>query len=162
MKIALGCNHRGYAAKRELLPQLQAMGYEIEDFGCHTSSGVDYADIAYPLAIAVAARQCELGILLACNGMGMTMVANKVRGVRAAMVDDEFAARIAREKYHCNIIGIGADVVGGNDIGKIVEAFLLATVSPCHARQVIKVREIEEMVAQAYVTNNNQSSVSVA
>jgi len=161
MKIALGCDHRGYAVKRALLPQLQSSGYQIEDFGCHASSGVDYADIAYPLAMAVAARQCELGILIGCNGMGMNMVANKVSGVRAATVDDEFAARSAREKYHCNIICIGADIVGGNEIRKIVEVFLLATVSPRHARQVSKMREIEEMVAQVYVARHNQPFVSL-
>ena len=92
MKIALGCDHRGYAVKRALLLQLRSPGYQIKDFGCHTSSGVDYADIAYPLALAVAAGQCELGILIGCNGMGMNMVANKVPGVRAATADDEFAA----------------------------------------------------------------------
>jgi ribose 5-phosphate isomerase B len=162
MKIALGCDHRGYAVKRALLLQLRSPGYQIKDFGCHTSSGVDYADIAYPLALAVAAGQCELGILIGCNGMGMNMVANKVPGVRAATADDEFAASSAREKYHCNIICIGADIVGGNEIRKIVEVFLLATVSPRHARQVSKMREIEEMVAQAYVAKHNQPFVSVA
>ncbi len=161
MKIALGCDHRGYAAKRELLPQLRTLGYQVEDFGCPTSSGVDYADIAYPLALAVAAGQCELGILIGCNGMGMNMVANKVPGVRAASADDEFAARSAREKYHCNIICFGADVVGGNEIRKIVEVFLQATVSLLHARQVTKMREIEEMVAKVYVAKHNQPFVSL-
>ena len=160
MKIALGCDHRGYAAKRELLPQLRTLGYQVEDFGCPTSSGVDYADIAYPLALAVAAGQCELGILIGCNGMGMNMVANKVPGVRAASADDEFAAH-APVKSITAFICFGADVVGGNEIRKIVEVFLQATVSPRHARQVTKMREIEEMVAKVYVAKHNQPFVSL-
>ena len=161
MKIALGCDHRGFAAKRELLPQLHTLGYRIEDFGCHSVLGVDYADIAYPLAMAVASRQCDLGILIDCKGMGMNMVANKVQGVRAATVCDEFTARYARENYHCNIIGIGADLVGGKDICKIVEAFLQATVAAGrHVRRKEKLNQIEELVAQAYVANRNPPLVS--
>jgi len=155
MAIALGCDHRGFAAKQELLPQLQMLGYRIEDFGCHSALGVDYPDIAYPLAVAVASQQCELGILIGCNGMGMNMVANKVPGVRAANVQDEFTARCARENYHCNIITIGADWMGGKDLCKIVEVFLLAAVATgSHARRIEKVKEIEEMVAQTYCASH--------
>ena len=127
MKIALGCDHRGFEAKEELLPLLKSLGYRIEDFGCDSVIGVDYPDIAYPLAVAVASHECDLGILIDCNGIGMTMVANKVPGVRAATGYDEFTARCARENYHCNIIGIGADLVGGKEVIKIVEVFLTAT-----------------------------------
>jgi ribose 5-phosphate isomerase B len=148
-KIAVGCDHRGYPSKRELLPLLQTLGFRIEDFGCHNVSGVDYPDIAYPVAVAVASRQCELGILIDCNGIGMNMVANKVPGVRAATVHDEFTARCARENYHCNVIGIGADWIIGKDIRKIVEVFLLAAISEGrHARRVEKLRQIEEMQAR--------------
>jgi ribose 5-phosphate isomerase B len=156
MKIALGCDHRGFAAKRELLSHLQTPGYRIEDFGCHDVLGVDYPDIAYPLAVAVASKQCDLGIMIDCNGMGMNIVANKVPGIRAATVYDEFTARCARENYHCNIIGIGADLVGGKDIHKIVEVFLLAPVAAGrHARRVEKLGQIEEMLGQAYAAKHN-------
>ena len=156
MKIALGCNHRGFTAKRELLPQLQSLGHRIEDFGCDNFAAVDYCEIAYPVAVAVASQTCDVGILVDCNGMGMTMVANKVRGVRAAAVYDEFTARCARENYHCNIIGIGAELVAGKDILKIVNVFLLATIAAGrHIRRVEKLRQIEETVAQAYDTKYN-------
>ena len=156
MKIALGCNHRGFTAKRELLPQLQALGHQVEDFGCYSFTTIDYCEIAYPVAVAVASQQCDLGILIDCGGMGMSLVANKVRGVRAAAVYDEFTARCAREAYHCNIIGIGAELVAGKDIIRIVEVFLLATIAAGrHVRRVEKLRQIEEMVAQAYDTQYN-------
>jgi ribose 5-phosphate isomerase B len=88
--------------------------------------------------------------------MGMTMVANKVRGVRVAAVYDEFTTRCARENHHCNVVGIGSELVAGKDILKIVEVFLLATATAGrHLRRVEKLREIEEMVAHTYDTNYN-------
>jgi ribose 5-phosphate isomerase B len=156
MRIALGCNHRGFSAKRELMPQLQALGHQIEDFGCYTFTAIDYCEIAYPVAVAVAAHRCDLGILIDCNGMGMSLVANKVRGVRAAAVCDDFTARCAREMHHCNVIGIGAELVAGKDILKIVEVFLQAHIAPGrHIRRVEKLRQIEETVARTYDTQYN-------
>ena len=156
MKIALGCDHRGFAAKRELLPLLKTLGYQIEDFGCDSVSGVDYPDIAYPLAVAVASHECDVGILIDCNGIGMTMAANKVQGVRAATAYDEFTARCARENYHCNIIGIGADLVGGQEVGKIVAAFLAATAANGrHARRIEKLEQMEEFLHQPRMVNGD-------
>ena len=154
MNVALGSNHRGFTAKRELLPQLQALGYRVEDFGCDSFTAVDYCDIAYPLSIAVASHQCDLGILIDCNGMGMSLVANKVRGVRAAAVYDDFTARCARESYHCNVISIGVELVGGKDILKIVEVFLTTIVAAGrHVRRIEKLTKIEETVTQSYDKN---------
>jgi ribose 5-phosphate isomerase B len=161
MKVALGCNHRGFTAKRDLLPQLKALGHVIEDFGCHSFTAIDYCEIAYPLAVAVASHQFDLGVLIDCNGMGMSLVANKVRGVRAAAVYDDFTARCARESYHCNVIGIGAELVGGKEILKIVEVFLATTVATGrHVRRVEKLTKIEETVAHNYDTNFNQPLAS--
>jgi len=156
MRIALGCDHRGFAAKRELLSPLKNLGYQIEDFGCDSGAGVDYPDIAYPLALAVASHACDLGVLIDCNGIGMTTVANKVQGVRAATAYDEFTARCARENYHCNIIGIGADLIGGQEVRKIVEVFLLATVANGrHARRIEKLGHIEELLPNAHRVNHD-------
>jgi len=80
MRVALGCDHRGFAAKRGLLPLLETMPCRIEDFGSHSVMAVDYPDIAYPLAAAVAAQKCDLGIMIDCNGIGMSMVANRIFG----------------------------------------------------------------------------------
>lgn len=126
------------------------MGYRIKDFGCDGATGIDFPEIAYPLALAVASQQCDLGILIGSIGMGMTMVANKVRGIRAATVQDEFTAHCARESYHCNIISIGVDLVGGKEIHKIAEVFLLTTVSVGrHARRIEKLKQLEELLANA-------------
>ena len=162
MKIALGCDHRGFSAKQELLPQFQTLGHRIEDFGCDGVASIDYPDIAYPLALAVASHECDLGILIGGSGMGMNMVANKLHGVRAAAVQDEFTARCARENYHCNIISIGVDLVGGKDVRKIIEAFLLATVAAGrHARRIEKLRQIEELLIQLNALNHNPPLVSL-
>ena len=129
---------------------MKTVGYQTDDFGCDSRAGVDYPDIAYPLAVAVASQACDVGILINCNGIGMTMVANKVPGVRAATVCDEMTARCAREHYHCNIIGIGVDLIASRDIRKIVEVFLLAPVANGrHARRIEKLRHIEELLAAA-------------
>ncbi len=92
--------------------------------------------------------------------MGLNMVANKVPGVRAATVQDEFTARCARENYHCNIIAIGVDLVGGKDIHKIVEAFLHATAAAGrHAKRIEKIGQIEELLAQAHPVNHKSPPV---
>lgn len=161
MTVALGCDHRGFAAKQELLTLLQTLGYQIKDFGCHSFLGVDYPDIVFPLAVAVAAQQYDVGILIGCSGMGMTMVANKVPGILAATAYDEFTARCARENFHCNIIGVGADLVSAVDIRKIVEAFLQATVvAGRHARRIEKLRQIEKTVARDFVANSKPPVLS--
>jgi ribose 5-phosphate isomerase B len=152
MKIAVGCDHRGYAAKRDLLPLLQTLGHQVEDFGCPSDAVVDYPDIAYPLAVAVALHKCDLGILLDGNGMGMSIVANKVPGVRAAAVHDEFTACRAREQHHCNIICLAADLIGRSRLTRIVEGMLLATsAAGRHARRIEKLAQIEAKLGHAYV-----------
>ena len=122
---------------------------------------IDYPDIAYPLAVVVASNECDLGILIGGSGMGMNMVANKLHGVRAAVVQDEFTARCARENYHCNIIIIGVDFVG-KDVHKIVGAFLLASVaSGRHVRRIEKLRQIEESLTQQNPLNYNPHLMSI-
>jgi len=160
MKIALGCDHRGFPAKQALLPLLTSLGHRVEDFGCDDLSIVDYPDIAFPLAVAVASEACDVGILMSCDGVGLTVVANKVPGVRAATVCDEMTACSARENYHCNIIGLGADLVSGKDIGKIVQVFLRATAANGrHARRVEKLRHIEELLADAHRVKHDRPHV---
>lgn len=144
MKIALGSDHRGYGAKRHLLSFLKNRRHEVEDLGCAGSASVDYPDIAYAVSVPVASQTCELGILLGGSGMGMCLAANKVHGILAANVADEFTARRAREQYHCNIICIACDLVGNELIERIVEAFLTADLATGrYGRRVEKVRQIE-------------------
>ncbi len=148
MKIAVGCDHRGLTAKQLLLRHLREMGHRFVDFGCHDDQPVDFPDIAYPAALAVASRRCDSGILIDCNGMGMAMVANKVKGVRAASVHNEYTARCAREFLHCNVISIGVDFLSSTNFHEAVAAFLAAKAEPGrHARRTEKLAQIEESLA---------------
>src|SRR5438046_2439751 len=100
MRIAIACDHRGYEAKRRLLPMLRSKGHELEDFGCDNTTPCDYPDFAVPAAKSVAQGKNEIGILMNGTGIGMCVAANKVCGIRAALVHDEVTARFAREKNH--------------------------------------------------------------
>jgi ribose 5-phosphate isomerase B len=145
MKVAVACDHRGFEAKRRILPLLQKSGHQVTDFGCDGTSSVDYPDVAVPAARAVSAGQCEVGVLFEGSGIGMTIVANKVNGCRAVHAHDEFTARRSREHHHCNVLCIGADLLSEEQIRNIVEIFLA---TPCetgrHKRRIEKIRAIEQ------------------
>ncbi len=146
MNLAIACDHRGYEAKRKLLPLLAKMGHTVNDCGCDSTAAIDYPDIAYPVARDVASGKFDLGILLDGSGIGMSVVANKVRGVRAALAHDEVTARIAREHNHCNIVCLGVDLLSDEHVKKIVETFLSATIAEGrHARRVEKITKLEAL-----------------
>ena len=98
--IAIGCDHRGYPAKRRIVSLLEGWGHEVTDFGCHGIDAVDYPDIAFRTVAPVAAGQYEIGILIDGGGTGMCIAANKVRGIRAAAVHDGLSARISGVSKH--------------------------------------------------------------
>jgi ribose 5-phosphate isomerase B len=144
MKLALACDHRGYEAKRRLAPVLKSKGHEVIDFGCDSSAACDYPDLAVPVARAVVAGQSDVGILMDGSGLGMSIAANKVFGVRAALAHDEVTARIAREHNHCNILCLGTDLLSEEHIRQIVDIFLSTPfVDGRHLRRIEKLREIE-------------------
>lgn len=144
MKIAIASDHRGFEAKRQLLPHLQKLGHEVKDFGCYDSGSVDYPDFAEPAARAVGSGEYEVGILLDGSGIGMTIVANKIRGVRAAAVHDEVTSRRAREHHHCNVVCIGSDLLGADQVRAIVEMFLNTPLGDGrHARRVEKLDALD-------------------
>jgi ribose 5-phosphate isomerase B len=124
MKIAVGCDHRGYEAKRRLLPSLQKLGHEIVDIGCDGTGAVDYPDFAIPVAKMVGRKEAEIGILLDGSGIGMSVAANKVPGIRAALSHDEVTARRAREHHACNVLCLGTDLLSEEQVRKIAETFL--------------------------------------
>ena len=145
MKIAIASDHRGYDAKRKLIPMLKQKGHQVEDFGCESGSSCDYPDFAAPAARSVAEGRCDIGILMDGSGIGMSVAANKVRGVRAALVHDEVTARRAREHNHCNVLCLGTDLLGEDQIRQIVEIFLTTPFAEGrHARRVAKLRLLEE------------------
>ena len=144
MKLAIACDHRGYEAKRRIMPVLKKLGHEIEDFGCEGMTAVDYPDYAAPVARAVAGGKADVGILMDGSGIGMSVAANKFCGVRAALVHDEITARRAREHNHCNALCLGTDLLSEDQVRQIVEIFLSATPqNGRHASRVAKVQQIE-------------------
>src|ERR1035441_3465984 len=125
MRLAIACDHRGFEAKRRLIPLLKKLGHEVEDFGCESTSAVDYPDFAAPPALAVATGNADIGVLLDGSGIGMCVAANKIDGIRAALVHDEVTARRAREHNHCNVLCLGTDLLSEDQIRNIVEIFLV-------------------------------------
>lgn len=144
MKIAIACDHRGYEAKRRLLPMLARDQHEVIDFGCDGTAGCDYPDYAVPVAHAVASGEADVGILLDGSGIGMTVAANKVHGVRAALAHDEVTARRSREHHHCNVLCLGTELLSEDQIRKIVSTFLSTQFGDGrHLRRVQKIAMIE-------------------
>src|SRR5215210_8973624 len=145
MKIALACDHRGYETKRRLLPLLKQLGHEVQDFGCDAPSACDYPDFAFPAGRSIADGTNEVGIFLDGSGIGMSIAANKIHGVRAALAHDEVTARRAREHNHCNVLCLGTDLLSEDQIRQIVEIFLSTPYGDGrHARRVQKVKSLEE------------------
>lgn len=144
MKIALGCDHRGFEGKRKVLPLLKTWGHHVHDFGCETHVACDYPDYAGAVAKAVARGDYEVGILLDGSGIGMSIAANKIRGIRAALVHDEVTARLARESNHSNVLCIGTDLLSDDQLRTIVGIFLNSSFAGGrHVRRVAKIDQLE-------------------
>jgi len=144
MKVAIACDHRGFEAKRRLLPVLRQKGHEVEDFGCEGPQSCDYPDFALPAARSVAEGRNEVGIMMDGTGIGMSVAANKVPGIRAGLVHDEVTARTSREHNHCNVLCLGTDLLSEDQIRNIVEIFLTTSwTDGRHAARVKKVMEAE-------------------
>ena len=126
MRIAIGADHAAYELKRTLRDALRAEGHEVTDYGVDGPERCDYPDIAAPVARAVLGGEHDLGILVCGTGIGMSIAANKVRGVRAALCGDCYSARMAREHNDAHIICMGARVIGRDLALEIVHAFLAA------------------------------------
>ncbi len=110
--IAIGCDHGGYELKLEVINHLKERGFEIKDLGCDSTASCDYPVYAKKVAEAVAGGECELGILICGTGIGMSMAANKVDGIRAALCADCFSAKATREHNNANILCMGARTTG--------------------------------------------------
>jgi len=123
MRVAIGCDHRGLNLKQFVIKLVTEAEHSCEDFGCYTTESVDYPDIAQKVAEAVATGSFERGILICDTGIGMSIAANKVKGVRAALCYDAFSARRARQHNDANILCLGAGLVQ-DTVCEIVDAFL--------------------------------------
>lgn len=146
MKIAIGCDHGGIGLKPALIKYLEKNGFEFIDFGCYDTSSVDYNDFGVLVAESVAKGECDRGILICGTGIGMSMVANKVKGVRCAHCHDVFSARMTRLHNDANVIAFGERVIGAGLMTDIVDAFLNTEFSneERHVRRVNKIKDLEE------------------
>ena len=146
MKIALGCDHGALALKNALIPHLEEMGYEVKDFGTYTLDSCDYPDFAAPAAKAVASGECDKGIVLCTTGIGVSITANKVDGIRCALLSDVMSARMTREHNDTNMMAIGAGVVGEMLALEIADTWLATEFShnERHQRRIDKVMALEK------------------
>jgi len=145
VRIAIGCDHRGLNLKQSVIELITDAGHSYQDFGCYTTDPVDYPDIARKVAEAVAKGNFERGILICNNGIGMSMAANKVKGIRAALCYTAFNARRTRQHNDANILCLGAGEEQVQEpVSEIVNAFLTSEFEGGrHQRRVDKIKEME-------------------
>ena len=124
MKIAIGCDHGGFELKQQIIEYLNSIGTEFEDFGCMSEKSCDYPEYGKAVAKAVAAGKFDFGILICGTGIGMSITANKVKGIRAALCSDSFSAEATREHNNANVLCLGARVTGAGLALNIVDTFL--------------------------------------
>lgn len=141
--IALGCDHGGYLLMQEVKRHLEKRGFEYRDFGCYSEESADYPEYAKKAARAVASGECETGILICGTGIGISIAANKVKGIRAALCHDCFSAEATKEHNNANMLAMGARVIGSGLALKIVDTFLDTPFSN-EERHVRRVNMLEE------------------
>ena len=143
-RIALGADHAGFHVKETIRQFLENAGYPVDDLGTWSEESVDYPDYAKAVADRVASHQVDYGIAVCGTGMGMSITANKVKGIRAAVAHNVDTARLAREHNNANVLTMGGRVVSGAQAIEMVHAFLNAAfVGGRHARRVEKIAQIE-------------------
>ena len=146
MKISIGCDHGALALKDKLVAHLQAKGHEVKDFGTYTLDSCDYPEFAAAAAKAVANGECEKGIVLCTTGIGVSITANKIDGIRCALLSDLMTARMTREHNDTNMMALGAGVVGEMLALEIVDTWLSTEFShnERHQRRIDKVMALEK------------------
>jgi len=144
VRIAVGSDHRGIELKQAIIGLLKELGHEYHDFGCYSTDSVDYPDIAKEVAVAVSAGKFEHGILVCGSGIGMSIAANKVKGVRAALCCNLLSAERARLHNDANVLCLGQDIVGRDLALGIVSTYLSTTFEGGrHLRRIEKIGNIE-------------------
>lgn len=147
MRIAIGADHGGYPLNERVIKELDAAGHEILDFGTHVGSRPDdYPDYALKIGQAIQENQAEIGILICGSGVGASVAANKLNGIRAALCGDTYSAHQSREHDDCNVLCLGARVTGVELALEIVRAFVAARFSgeERHRRRLAKIVEMEK------------------
>jgi len=146
MRIAIGSDHAGFHLKKEVNKLLEELGHEYHDFGTYSTESCDYPDYALAVAQAVASGDFKRGILICATGIGMSMVANKVLGIRAALCHDVFSAHRSREHNDANVLCLGAEVLGEGLALEIVKTWLNSNFSggERHRQRVDKINALDE------------------
>ena len=146
MKIAIGCDHGALALKNKVIAHLEKRGFEVKDFGTYTPDSCDYPDYAAAAARAVAGGECQRGIVLCTTGIGVSIAANKVRGIRCALLSDVWSAKMTRMHNDTNMMALGAGAVGQGLAMEIVDTWLETPFSggERHARRIAKLSALEQ------------------
>jgi len=144
VRVAIGCDHRGLEMKQAVMRLLEKAGCYYRDFGTYSADSMDYPDIACEVGKAVATGSFDQGILICSTGVGMSIAANKIRGIRAALCHDTFTAQRSRQHNDANVLCLGADVPEAELIVDIVNTYLAtAFEGGRHSRRVEKIRNLE-------------------
>lgn len=141
--IAIGCDHGGFALKQEIIEHLKANNIAFKDFGCYNTDAVDYPDYAKVVCKSVLDGECEKGILICGTGIGISITANKIPGIRCALCHDVFSAEATRLHNDANVIAMGGRVIGPSHAIKVVDTFLSTPFSneERHIRRIAKIEE---------------------
>ena len=146
MKIAIGCDHGALTLKNKVVAHLEKNGYEVADFGTHTTASCDYPEFCGAAAQAVATGECQKGIVLCTTGIGASIAANKIKGVRCALLSDVWSAKMTRLHNDTNVMALGAGIVGENLALEIVDTWLGTEFSgdERHQRRIDKLMALEK------------------
>jgi len=141
--IAIGCDHGGFELKQEVIKYLKEKNFEYEDMGCYNTDSVDYPEYGRAVANAVASGKCDKGIVICGTGIGISIAANKVKGIRCALCTDCFMAEATRLHNDANMLALGGRVVGAGLAVKIVDTFLNTEFSndERHIRRIAKIEQ---------------------
>ena len=149
MKIAIGSDHGGYTLKELIITNLKEKGYDVADYGTDSTKSVDYPEFGEKVAIAVKNGEADRGIVICGTGIGISISANKVPGIRAALASDTYSARMSREHNDANILALGARVIGPDLAMEIVNVWISTEFAgDRHMRRVNQITEIEERFNQ--------------
>ena len=146
MKIAIGSDHGGFRLKEEIKAYVESLGHVVEDLGCDCPDSTDYPDYALPVCNKVVSGEADRGILICGTGIGMSIAANKVPGIRCALVHDVFSAKATREHNDSNVLAMGERVIGPGLAQEIVKTWLETEFSAAerHVKRIDKIRLMEE------------------
>lgn len=146
MKIAVACDHGAFEYKEIVKAMMKEMGHEVKDFGTDGHASVDYPDFAGPAAKAVANGECDRGIVICGTGIGVSISANKIKGIRCALCNDPLSARLTREHNDSNVLAMGQRIIGEELMKEIVRVWIQTDFSKDarHSRRIEKVAKLEE------------------